>query len=179
MYVYGEQEQVFSAMSESNFAIDDFTSAALRMRAIIEYEGKSPEEVFTIMGDPQMIPEWYLLAKEIRMHPAKTGEEASFNVVFTFFGDVYEEVLHWDPPHRYVYLAKGEEFPIKDYIAEIVVEETEPDKGTMTWNVYCDLIEGEHFQRILPIMLPPINEASMHKLVPLIGGKSCKVESFF
>ena len=113
------------------------------------------------------------------MHEAKEGEEASFNVVFTFFGDVYEEVLHWDAPHRYVYLAKGEEFPIKDYVAEIVVEESASGKGRMTWNVYCDEIEGEHFQRIIPVMLPPINEASMHKLAELIGGVNCDVKSFF
>ncbi len=166
-------------MGEKSFSINDYTKASLRMQAVIEYVDKTPEEVFTIMGDPEMIPEWYLLAKEIRMHPAVDGEEASFNVVFTFFGDVYEEVLHWDPPHRYVYLAKGEEFPIKDYVAEIVVEEIGSNNGTMTWNVYCDVIEGEHFQRILPVMLPPINQSSMEKLAPLIGGTSCTVKSYF
>ena len=166
-------------MAENDFNISDYTQAKLRMRASIDYSGKTAEEVFTIMGDPEKIPEWYLLAKEIRMHPAKDGEEASFNVVFTFFGDVYEEVLHWDPPRRYVYLARGEDFPIKDYVAEISVEESEPGSGTMTWNVYCDVIEGEHFKKIIPVMLPPINEVSMQKLAPLIGGTDVRVESFF
>ena len=165
-------------MTDSTFDIRDYTQAALRMRAIIDFEGKSAAEVFEIMGDPEKIPEWYLLAREIRMHPAKDGEEASFNVVFTFFGDVYEEVLYWDAPKRYVYLARGEDFPIKDYFAEILVEE-ENGKGRMTWNVYCDQIEGEHFQRILPVMLPAINEASMRKLSSLLGGVSCSVQSFF
>jgi len=166
-------------MADTDFNISNYTSAALRMQASIDYEGKTPDEVFNIMGDPTLIPEWYLLAKEIRMHPVEEGEEAKFNVVFTFFGDVYEEVLHWDPPHRYVYMAKGDEFPIKDYIAEIVVEESEANKGTMTWNVYCDVIEGEHFQRVLPVMLPAINEASMQKLALLIGGVNCEVKSNF
>ena len=166
-------------MPNINFDISEFTSATLRMSASIDYEGKSPEEVFEIMGDPKMIPEWYLLAKEVRMHEVKDGEEASFNVVFTFFGDVYEEVLHWDPPHRYVYLAKGDDFPIKDYVAEICVQESTPGNGRMTWNVYCDVIEGEHYQRIIPVMLPPINEASMKKLAELIGGISCEVKSLF
>ena len=166
-------------MSSSGFRITEYTSASLRMQAMIHYEGKTAEEVFTIMGDPEQIPEWYLLAKDIRMHPAKENEEASFNVVFTFFGDVYEEVLHWDPPHRYVYLAKGEDFPIKDYVAEIVVEESTEGKGTMIWNVYCDVIEGDHFQKILPVILPPINEVSRQKLSPLIGGTHCEVKSYF
>ena len=163
-------------MGDSEFNILDYTSASLRLQAIISYEGKTAEQVFEIMGDPKLIPEWYLLAKEIRMHPAVEGEEASFNVVFTFFGDVYEEVLHWDPPHRYVYLTKGDDFPIKDYVAENVVDDA---KGTMTWNVYCDVIEGDHFKKIIPVMLPPINEASMEKLAPLIGGTHCEVLSFF
>ncbi len=49
----------------------------------------------------------------------------------------------------------------------------------MRWGIYSDVIEGEHFQRILPVMLPAINEASMHKLSELIGGIECTVESFF
>ena len=166
-------------MSGTGFNIKEYTQSTLRMTASIDYEGKSPEEVFEILGDPQMIPKWYLLAKEVRMHEARDEEEASFNVVFTFFGDVYEEVLHWDAPHRYVYLARGDDFPIKDYVAEIRVEESGPGKGTMTWDVYCDVIEGEHFQRIIPIILPPINEASMQKLSVLIGGVNCQVKSFF
>lgn len=90
-------------------------------------------------------------------------------MVFTFFGDVYEEVLHWDPPHRYVYLARGDDFPVKDYIAQIEVFEMADYKGIMRWNVYCDVIEGDHFQKILPVMLPAINEASIHALAPLIA----------
>ena len=45
------------------------------------------------MGDPDKIPEWYLLAKEVKIHQAVGGEEPSFNVEFTFFGDVFEENL--------------------------------------------------------------------------------------
>ncbi len=163
----------------SEFDISAYTEAPLRMEARIRFEGKTPQQVFEILGDPAKIPEWYLLAKEIRMHPPADGGEASFNVVFTFFGDVYEEVLHWDPPHRYVYLAQGEEFPIKDYIAMIEVFETEPGKGEMVWKIFCDQIEGEHFRKILPAMLPPINEASIARLSPLIGGTDYRTDSWF
>lgn len=163
----------------SQFDISAYSSAPLRMQADIEFAGKTCEQVFAVLGDPTQIPDWYLLAKEIRMHPVEEGEDQKFNVVFTFFGDVYEEVLHWDPPHRYVYLAKGDDFPIKDYIAQIEVFETADNKGIMRWNVYCDVIEGDHFQKILPVMLPPINVASMRALAPLIGGSSVAVRSFF
>ena len=49
----------------------------------------------------------------------------------------------------------------------------------MSWKIYSDVIEGEHFQRILPVMLPAINEASMENLSKLIGGVSCHVDSYF
>jgi len=163
----------------SEFDITQYTSAALRMDARIRYDGKSAEEVFDIMGDPQRITDWYLLAKQVKMHPKVQGEEQTFNVEFTFFGDVFEEILHWDPPRRYVYLATGDDFPIKDYVACIEVEESSATSGTMRWAIYSDVIEGEHFQRILPVMLPAINEASMHKLSELIGGVKCTVESYF
>lgn len=163
----------------SDFDISLFTPAPLRMEGIIEYQGKTPQQVFDILGDPASIPEWYLLAKEIRMHPQQPGEELTFNVVFTFFGDVYEEVLHWDPPHRYVYLAQGPDFPIKDYVSEIKVTETGEQQGVMSWRVYCNTIEGEHFQKILPVMLPPINEASLKRLATMIGGVSTTCRSFF
>jgi hypothetical protein len=163
----------------SDFDISAYTSAALRMDARIRYEGFSAAQVFDIMGDPKRITDWYLLAKAVKMHPLQEGAEQTFNVEFTFFGDVFEEILHWDPPHRYVYLAQGDDFPIKDYVASIEVSEESPDSGTMRWAIYTDVIEGEHFQRILPVMLPAINEASMHKLSELIGGVECTVESFF
>jgi hypothetical protein len=161
------------------FDIKTYTSATLRMDARIEYRDMSAAEVFDVMGDPQRITDWYLLAKAVKMHPKREGEEQKFNVEFTFFGDVFEEILHWDPPRRYVYLAKGDDFPIKDYVACIEIEESGPNSGTMSWKIYCDVIEGEHFQRILPAMLPAINEASMENLSKLIGGVSCQVDSYF
>jgi hypothetical protein len=163
----------------NHFDISTYTLAKLRMDARIKYQGKTAAEVFEIMGDPLYITDWYLLAKSVKMHPKVEGEEQTFNVEFTFFGDVFEEILHWDPPHRYVYLAKGEDFPIKDYVACIEVTEDSENSGTMSWQIYCDHIEGEHYQRILPVMLPAINQASMEKLCDLIGGVSCVVEDHF
>ena len=166
-------------MDSSTFDISPYTAASLRMDARIRYTGKTAAEVFDIMGDPQRITDWYLLARRVKRHPRVAGEEQSFNVEFTFFGDVFEEILHWDPPYRYVYLAKGEEFPIKDYVAKIEVTESSPDSGVMSWQIYFDQIAGEHFQRILPVMLPEINRVSMEKLAELIGGVSCEVNSSF
>ncbi|MEH6593032.1 MAG: SRPBCC family protein [Halioglobus sp.] len=164
---------------EPVFDINSYTSATLRMDARIAYQGFTAQQVFDIMGDPERITDWYLLARRVKMHPKVTGEEQTFNVEFTFFGDVFEEILHWDPPRRYVYLAKGEDFPIKDYVAQIEVEETGPDSGVMSWKIFSDVIEGDEYQRILPVMLPAVNEASMQKLATLIGGVSCEVHNYF
>jgi hypothetical protein len=97
--------------------------------------------------------------------------------VFAFFGDVYEEVLHWDPPHRYVYLAQGPDFPIKDYIGRIEVHESEPGSGEMVWAFYYDEIEGVAYERLIPLMLPPIIEASAKLLAPMIGGTDIQFTS--
>jgi hypothetical protein len=148
------------------------------MEARIDFAGTSADEVFDVMGDPARITDWYLLAKSVKMHPVEEGDEQTFNVEFTFFGDVFEEILYWDPPRRYVYLARGDDFPIRDYVASIEVTER-PGGGTMSWKIYFDQIEGEHFQRILPVILPAINEASMEKLSGLIGGVSCHVDNHF
>ncbi|MEX0343303.1 MAG: SRPBCC family protein [Rhizobiaceae bacterium] len=160
---------------DQNFDIPPFTQAKLRLVSRIEFQGKTAAEVFDFLGDPEKIADWYLLAKSVKMHPKVDGEEQTFNVEFIFFGDVFEEVLHWDPPRRYVYLAKGDDFPIKDYVARIEIEETGAKSGTMRWEIYYDTIEGEHYQRILPVMLPAINKASMESLSRLIGGTSCEV----
>ena len=167
-----------------SFDVSQYTNASLRMAAEIRYENSSAAHVFEVLGDPNLIPSWYALAKEVHIHEAPTGEappgeEPPFTVEFTFFGLVQEEILHWDPPHRYVYQAKGEGFPIKDYVACIEVMPTGDNSGTMTWRIYCDQIEGEHYQRVLPIILPAINKASMEKLSPLIGGVECSVASYF
>ena len=151
--------------------LGEFTQAPERLRGVIAFKGRKGDDVFDIMGDPDRITDWYLLAKTVHHHAPGPDGEARFNVEFTFFGHVFEEVLLWDAPHRYVYRATGPDFPIKDYIAEISVEMTGEDSGQMTWSMYFDTIEGQEFQRILPIVLPAINEASLNKLAPMLGGE--------
>lgn len=160
-----------------DFDISNFTPAPERMRATIPFEGMTGDEVFAVVGDPERITDWFLLAKEIRMHDVAEGEDPTFDVVFTFFGEVYEEILHWDPPHRYVYLAQGPDFPIKDYIGRIEVDETGPTTGVFRWSFHYDVIEGDEFQRIIPVMLPPVIEESLRRLCPLIGATGFEFEN--
>ena len=63
----------------SNFDISQYTNATLRMDARIQYRGKTAAQVFDIMGDPERITDWYLLAKTVKMHPKVEGEEQTFN----------------------------------------------------------------------------------------------------
>ena len=163
----------------TQFDLSPYTNARLRMDSVIDYDGHTADQVFEIIGDPERITDWYLLARTVKMHPCREGEEQTFNVEFTFFGDVFEEILFWEPPRRYVYQARGDEFPIRDYVAVIEVDAKTETSGTMRWQTYFDDIEGEHFQRILPVILPAINEASMQKLARLIDGVNCRVESYF
>jgi hypothetical protein len=81
-----------STESVVDFDLSPYTSAALRMEGIISYQGHTAEQVFGIMGDPECITDWYLLAKQVNMHPKVNGQEQTFNVEFTFFGDVFEEI---------------------------------------------------------------------------------------
>jgi uncharacterized protein YndB with AHSA1/START domain len=167
------------ASHTGKFDMSPYTGATLRLDMRISFSGKTPAEVFEVMGDPERIKDWYLLAKEVRLLPPGADGEVNFDVVFTFFGQVHEEILHWDMPHRYVYKAVGDDFPIKDYVALIDIQETGPGEGVMIWRQYFDDIEGEHNQRILPIILPPINEASLQRLAILIGGTKVEVKTYF
>ena len=163
----------------NDFCIQDYTRAPVRITSTVSYRGKTAKEVFDLMGDPESIPDWYILAKSVKYKSDHTAEAPSFNVVFSFFGEVSERVLYWDPPYRYVYTATGPEFPIKDYVASIEVDELGDDHGLVRWSIHMDTIEGDEFQRLIPVILPPINEASMRKLGSMIGGTSCEVTSFF
>lgn len=161
------------------FDMTPYTRATLRFDMRIRFEGRSAADVFAIMGDPERITDWYLLAEEVRMLPPSENGDSNFDVVFVFFGQVHEEILHWDMPRRYVYKAAGKDFPIKDYVASIEISESGSGDGVMIWRQYFDEIEGAHNQRILPVILPPINEVSLKKLAPLIGGTDVSIESFF
>ena len=147
-----------------------YTTAPLQIEATIRYKGKSAVEVFDILGNPELITQWFLLAKEVKIHPPSPDGLTTFNVEFTFFGDVFEEILEWNPPNRYIYLAKGESFPIKDYLACIEVHPANDTAGILQWKIFYSQIEGKHFQKIIPIILPPIIEESFKNLCPLIGG---------
>ena len=48
----------------------------------------------------------------------------------------------------------------------------------MIWRQYFDEIDGEHNRRILPLILPPLNEASLKRLAPLIGGTSVAIRNY-
>ena len=86
------------------------------------------------------------------------------------FGRVKEDILHWDLPSRYVYRAYGEQFPIKDYVALIEIQTVGNNRGIMIWRQFFSEIDGLHNQRVLPVILPPLNRASLERLAPLIGG---------
>ena len=161
-----------------DFDISSFTNATLRLDMRVPFKGKSPDEVFEIMGDPERVKDWYLLAKEVHLHKPDEDGQVNFDVEFILFGIVKEEITHWDMPTRYVYRAYGDDFPIKDYVALIEIEITGENEGVMIWRQYFDEIEGEYNQRILPVILPPLNEASLERLAPMIGGTGVEIDNF-
>lgn len=163
---------------QDDFDIRAYTSAPLKLDMRVRFRGNNPAEVFDIMGDPERIKDWYLLAKEVHLQEPDADGQVNFDVEFVLFGAVKEEILHWDVPIRYVYRAYGDNFPIKDYIALIEIQKTGEKEGVMIWRQYFDAIEGEHNQLILPVILPPLNKASLERLAPMIGGTNVELESF-
>jgi len=154
------------------------TERTLRMSATVAFSGYSADQVFEIMGDPTRITDWYLLAKSVRVEDGEAADQP-FIVDFTLFGEVTEQVLFWDPPSSYIYIATGEEFPIEDYHAEISVEDKGPDSGLLCWRVYFDRVSGSHHQNLLPVILPAVTEASVQRLSQMIGGTECSLVSDF
>jgi hypothetical protein len=167
------------AEAELEKKVSDFTAAPARITAEIAFSGMPGEDVFEIMGDPDRITDWYLLAKDVHRHPPGPDGEERFDVEFIYFGKVYEEVLYWAPPDRYIYKAEGPDFPIKDYIAIIEVAMNGEDSGVMRWSMYFNDIEGVDQQKALPVMLPPITRESVERLAPMLGGEVVTFESNF
>lgn len=165
--------------STTAFDVATLTQATLRMEMTVAFSGHTPAEVFAFIGDPQRITDWYLLAKAVHMRPPGQDGQQDFDVEFAFFGLVREEILHWDAPRRYVYKAAGDEFPILDYAAMIEIDQTGEREGLMRWTQYFDEIRGEQNRRLLPLILPPINAASLKRLAGFIGGYQTEVKSFF
>ncbi|MBL4712663.1 MAG: hypothetical protein JKX75_09260 [Gammaproteobacteria bacterium] len=158
------------------FNINDYAKAPLKLEYKIYFEHYSGQEVFDILDNPELISEWYLLAENVQLNSSKGKAKESFTVDLTFFGHITEEVLYKSPPHHYVYSAKGDDFPIDGYIAEIeIITEPCDNKGVMIFKVYYKDVLNSKFKRIIPILFPVINEASINKLAEFIGGY--KVES--
>lgn len=157
----------------------------LRLQASIEFSGKSAEDVFSIMGDPERITDWYLLAKSVRMSHSEDSvgfaksQDKSFTVDFLLFGELEEEILFWDPPHSYIYRAVGPEFPIQDYYAEIAVASNGESRGTLHWRIYFDVVDSLKSKDLIPVILPPVTEASIQRLSTLVGGVSSGIRSDF
>ena len=84
----------------------------------------------------------------------------------------------WNPPHHYVYRAFGEHFPFKDYVALIEIEETEQNAGILRWKQFFTEIEGADNQRLMPVILPHLNEVSLQRLATMINGTEVSVVSY-
>ena len=156
-----------------------FTTAPRRLTARLSYQGHTSAQVFDLIGDPDRIPDWYVLAESIRHYPPTPEGEARFNVVFTFFGEVEETILHWAPPHRYVYRAIGPDFPIQDYVAELSVIPDGETSGTLGWDIYFDTVDTAQSARVLSIILPELNKSSLSKLASMLGGQLLSHDSNF
>ena len=159
--------------------VADFTDAPARIVAEIAFSGRTGDEVFELMGDPDKITDWYLLAKQVHRHPPGPDGEERFDVEFIYFGKVYEEVLYWAPPDRYIYKAEGPDFPIKDYIAMIEVSMQDGETGLMRWSMHFNDVEGVDQRKALPVMLPPITRESVERLAPMLGGQVVRFDSDF
>ena len=72
------------------FDIADFTSAPLQMDMRIRFRDRTPEEVFDIMGDPERIKDWYLLAEAVHLHEPSEDGMVNFDVEFMLLGLVRE-----------------------------------------------------------------------------------------
>jgi len=155
-----------------------FTSAPLRLDMRVRFADFAPAAVFEVMGDPEQIQDWYVLAKRAVIDDQYAEEELQFDVDFILFGKIREEVLLWEPPHRYVYRAHGPTFPLEDYVALIEIEETGSNTGVLRWQQYFTSITGEDHQRLMPVILPHINEVSLNNLAGLINGSDVRVASY-
>ena len=60
--------------------VADFTDAPARIVAEIAFSGRTGDEVFELMGDPDKITDWYLLAKQVHRHPPGPDGEERFDV---------------------------------------------------------------------------------------------------
>ena len=72
--------------SDAPFAIEDYTSAPLRLDMQVRFTNQSPATVFNVMGDPAKIQNWYVLAKNTVVDEQTTEGELQFEVDFILFG---------------------------------------------------------------------------------------------
>ena len=166
------------ATSDAPFAIGNYTSAPLQLDMELRFTNQSPAAVFDVMGDPEQIQNWYVLAKDTVVDEQTAEKELQFEVDFILFGKVREEVMLWNPPQRYVYRAFGEHFPFRDYVALIEIEEQKSNTGILRWQQFFTHIEGADNQRLLPVILPHLNEVSLQRLAAMINGTDVSVVSY-
>lgn len=166
-----------STRSDTKVSLKNFTSAPLQLDMKLCFSGRSPSEVFDVMGDPAQIQNWYVLAKDTVVDEQSEEDSLRFEVEFILFGTVHEEVLLWNPPHRYIYKACGDAFPFKDYVAVIEIEETGTNTGIVKWKQYFTEIEGADNHRLHSVILPHINKVSLQRLATLINGSDVSVVS--
>ena len=87
-----------------SFDMAVYTPATERMKATIPFEGMSAADVFEVMGDPERITDWFLLAKEVRVHPALVPVQSLLASVSGVFNAV---MVHGDMSGETMYYGRG------------------------------------------------------------------------
>lgn len=95
----------------------------------------SPDKVWTVISDHERIPEWSP-ARSVKIVSAPNGPGVGVvrRIEFGPGVSVDEEVLCYDPPHRYVYRAiRG--LPANYHLGEMRVEPTSDGGTQLFWTV--------------------------------------------
>lgn len=99
----------------------------------------TPERMWDVLTTHEQMPAWFRPVRKVVLDPPGTDDRNGLGAVRHIHAlgpVVVEEVIEWEPPHRYVYtLLRGA--PIRNHRGEVTVDAT-PKGAIATWTIQCE-----------------------------------------
>ncbi|MEO0376819.1 MAG: SRPBCC family protein [Cyanobacteria bacterium P01_A01_bin.17] len=145
------------------------------LRASIKFQLEAtPDEVFDYISSEQTLPEWMPGLESLRydhsnvITPGVLGKGSRRTMMFGEQSEL-EEIVEFNRPTVVAYrILEG--VPVKNHLAVFIIEESDRNRSTVTWNQYFDIERSSASGWLMPFMVRRFINDAQDNLFNKFGG---------
>ena len=143
-----------------------FTNAPLQMQITRKIDLPA-EKIWAILSDHKGMTDWMPMIKSVKItqNDPQGGEGEGCQRVCEFGGDtLYEDIVHWDPPHGYAYMIQDNHM-VNNHLGYVEIEAIDEERSKVSWYQYF-VPQGNAFKKFMMknLMMPNVLKKGLKNL---------------